>query len=193
MMLRRLLVVAAASTWPFAFALAPAHAGGGCHEVSVGRSATVDLKSFCVIPTLIRVAPGTEVTFVNRDPTNHVIVGAGFAWGSMEELQQGDSFSATFERDGVYPFQCYLHPGMSGAVLVGNANGRGAATSSSATAPPASEEPPSTATGRADESAGLGWPGLLVLVLAGALVAVGGAFLALRGRRSAPSRRPAET
>jgi hypothetical protein len=69
------------------------------------------------------------VTFKNYDDVDHVIVGAGSAWGSDGIMRQGDSFTARFGRDGVYPFQCYLHPGMSGAVLVGDANGLGAATS----------------------------------------------------------------
>jgi plastocyanin len=118
-------------------ASAPAVAGGGgCTEVTSGHSAAVDLKGLCIFPTLVRVpSGGGEVTFTNYDDTNHVVVGAGSAWGSDGIMHQGDSFTARFTRDGVYPFQCYLHPGMSGAVLVGDANARGAATSGSVTVP----------------------------------------------------------
>jgi plastocyanin len=196
-MARRLLVATSVLMWSFAFALAPAKAGGGCTDVSAGHSTTVDLKSFCVIPTLIRVTPGSEVTFVNRDPMTHVIVGAGFAWGSEDELAPGESFSATFDRDGVYPFQCYLHPGMSGAVLVGDANGRGAATSTGVTLPAVSNGAtivsPTPAARSAGASADSPWPGAIAAALGLAIVACGVWLGVLRARRPAPARPPAGT
>lgn len=135
-MLRRILMVAVLSLGPVVLVSAPAAAGGGCAEVTSGHSAAVDLKGLCIFPTLVRVpGGGGEVTFTNYDEVNHVVVGAGFAWGSDGIMHQGDSFTAQFSRDGVYPFQCYLHPGMSGAVLVGDANGHGAATSGGVTVP----------------------------------------------------------
>jgi plastocyanin len=192
-MLRRFLVVAAVSGWPLAVGLTPAHAGGGCAEVTSGKSQAVDLKGFCVFPTLIRVPVGTAVTFTNRDAVEHVIVGAGMAWGSDGTMQQGDSFSTRFERDGVYPFQCYLHPGMSGAVLVGDANGRGPATSFGITLPPSSEAPRAAAAA-ADRSDARGaegdrtpWTTIAMSVLAGALIAVGAGGWFVRSRRSRPA------
>jgi hypothetical protein len=120
------------------------------------------------------------VTFTNYDEVDHVIVGAGSAWGSDGIMGRGDSFTARFERDGVYPFQCYLHPGMSGAVLVGDANGLGAATrggvvidrapevwSPSVAAVPAVPSQPSS-------NEGFGWAlGLGALALALAALALG--------------------
>jgi plastocyanin len=135
-MSRRILMVAVLALGPVLLTSAPAVAGG-CAEVTSGHSAAVDLKGLCVFPTLVRVpSGGGEVTFTNYDEVNHVVVGAGYAWGSDGIMHQGDSFTAQFTRDGVYPFQCYLHPGMSGAVLVGDANGRGAATSGGVTVSP---------------------------------------------------------
>jgi plastocyanin len=132
-MMRRVLPIAVLSLGLGLLTAAPA-AAGGCAEVTSGHSAAVDLKGLCIFPTLVRVpSGGGEVTFTNYDEVEHVVVGAGFAWGSDGIMHQGDSFTARFTRDGVYPFQCYLHPGMSGAVLVGDANGRGAATSGGVT------------------------------------------------------------
>jgi plastocyanin len=204
-MLRRLFVIAILSCCPVLFAAAPAHAGGGCTEVTSGRSANVDLKGFCIFPTLIRVPAGTEVTFANRDSVPHVIVGAGFAWGSVDEMQPGDSFSTTFARDGVYPFQCYIHPGMSGAVLVGDANARGAATSGGVVVPPsdgdqaavspAAVSPVVSAAAvseRVAEPSGTRWPVILLIVLAGGLVAAAVGFAMFRSR-STPAHPPAAT
>jgi plastocyanin len=204
-MLRRLFVIATLSCCPVLFAAAPAHAGGGCTEVTSGRSANVDLKGFCIFPTLIRVPAGTEVTFANRDSVPHVIVGAGFAWGSVDEMQPGDSFSTTFARDGVYPFQCYIHPGMSGAVLVGDANARGGATSGGVVVPPsdgdqaavspAAVSPVVSAAAvseRVAEPSGTRWPVILLIVLAGGLVAAAVGFAMFRSR-STPAHPPAAT
>ena len=137
-MLRRILLITVLALGPVLLASAPAVAGGGghCAEVTSGHSAAVDLKGSCVFPTLVRVpSGGGEVTFTNYDAVDHVVAGAGNAWGSDGIMHQGDSFTAQFTGDGVYPFQCYLHPGMSGAILVGNANARGAATSGGVTVP----------------------------------------------------------
>jgi plastocyanin len=155
--------------------------GGGCAEVTSGHSAAVDLKGFCVFPTLVRVPSGGEVTFTNYDEVNHIIVGAGYAWGSDGTMHQGDSFIARFARDGVYPFQCYLHPGMSGAVLVGDANARGAATSGGVTAPVPSDAaatdvartPDIAQPAEPQVSSGADWWLLGVGVMLGAVVAFG--------------------
>jgi plastocyanin len=136
-MKRRILLVVVLALWPVVLLpAAPAAAGGHCADVTSGHSASVDLKGLCIFPTLVRVpSGGGEVTFTNYDEVTHVIVGAGYAWGSDGTMHHGDSFTASFTRDGVYPFQCYLHPGMSGAILVGDANGRGAASSGGVTVP----------------------------------------------------------
>jgi plastocyanin len=137
-MLRRILLLALLPLGPVLLASAPAVAGGGghCTEVTSGHSAGVDLKGSCIFPTLVRVpSGGGEVTFTNYDAIDHVIAGAGNAWGSDGIMHQFDSFTVQFTGDGVYPFQCYLHPGMSGAILVGDANARGAATSGGVTVP----------------------------------------------------------
>ena len=128
-MIRPILLAAVLAFAPILVASDHASAGGGCTEVTSGTGAKVGLKDVCVYPTLIRLpSGGGAVTFTNYDAVDHVIVGAGLAWGSGGVMHQFDSFTADFSRDGVYPFQCYIHPGMSGAVLVGDADGRGAAT-----------------------------------------------------------------
>ena len=143
---RRLTVtVLIGFAWATTIVAAPSAVAGGCAEVTSGRSAAVDLKGLCVFPTLVRVPSDGAVTFTNRDEVEHIIVGSGFGWGSDGIMRQGDSFTTTFAHDGVYPFQCYLHPGMSGAVLVGDANGRGAATSSGVVVEPPSSTPDQSA------------------------------------------------
>jgi plastocyanin len=102
----------------------PASAGGGgCHLVLGGEGptqaagTTVELKAACMSPTVLRTEPGTEVTFVNRDAMTHNLYGAGLA---VSELQLGQSATVRYDGPGTYPFACLLHPGMVGAVVVGD-------------------------------------------------------------------------
>jgi hypothetical protein len=63
------------------------------------------------------------VAFVNEDQFTHNIIGAG--WGHFDDLDPGQAFSATFDDPGVYPYACWYHPGMTGAIVVGDGTGVG--------------------------------------------------------------------
>jgi plastocyanin len=96
-----------------------AQAGGGCHAgVTEGTGDTIGLVDACFTPTILRVDPGATVTFVNKDPFAHNVTANG--WGHFDNLAPGDSFTASFEAAGTYPFACTIHPGMSGAIVVGD-------------------------------------------------------------------------
>jgi plastocyanin len=137
-MIRRTLVLAA---WLLALVLpAPAAtAGGGCHAaVTQGTGDTVEMVDACFTPTTLRVAAGEEVTFVNRDGFVHNVLANG--WGSFDDLDRDDAFTATFADEGIYPYACSYHPGMTGAIVVGDGDGSGsgeAVTVSSFEEPPA--------------------------------------------------------
>jgi plastocyanin len=172
---------------------APASAGGGgCAEVSEGTGTTVELLNYCITPTMLRVQPGETVTFVNRDETRHVISSAGYAWGSDGYMRADEAFTATFSNDGVYPFQCWLHPGMAGAVIVGDATGLGAADVGGVVAAPLQEPLPEVVyVTRAPEpeatSSSSGGP---VALVGGVLLGVAiGAIVTLGVRGSASRRR----
>jgi hypothetical protein len=196
--MRRILLVATLSLGPFLLASPPAGAGGGgCLEVTSGQGAAVGLKGSCIFPTLIRVpSGGGAVTFINYDAINHVVVGAGYAWGSDGIMHQGDSFIAQFDSDGVYPFQCYLHPGMSGAVLVGDANARGAATSGVVTAPvPSNLAATLSPVAEVNPQTPLGQPRWWLFGLGGLVLAAAVAIVVVRPRlrgSKAPDRSTAE-
>lgn len=102
--------------------------GGGCHEPTSDASGThVDLKGICFWPTVLHVAEGDIVTWTNREDVAHTVTGSNRAWGTFDQLTQGQSVSQRFDANGVYPYYCLLHPGMVGAVVVGDGSGPGAA------------------------------------------------------------------
>ncbi len=169
--------------------IAPAQAvAGGCGTVTEGSApdgarAVVDLQSMCFGPSILRVVPGDTVTFVNRDPFRHSVLGAGFGWGRAL-LGPGRSFAVTFDRAGVYPYACYLHPGMTGAIVVGDGLGPGPATASGAvtaagssggTAPTASAARPAGSS--TPDRPVAGW---LLVGLSGLLVGAAGSRLIRR-------------
>jgi plastocyanin len=102
--------------------------GGGCfHETgpSVGEGSNVEMIDFCFQATVLRVQPGAEVTWVNRDLESHTVTGVGGTWGSFDEVAAGDRVSYSFTSNGIYVYACLIHPGMVGAVVVGDGRGDG--------------------------------------------------------------------
>ncbi len=100
----------------------PATAGGGCHDPKFGDAKTDEVKmgNLCFYPTVARVEPGTKVTWRNGDPVTHMVIGAGGVWGSPDELAANGLTTFTFDEPGVFPYSCPIHPGMVGAVVVGD-------------------------------------------------------------------------
>ncbi len=102
----------------------PAAAGGGCHSgVTNGSGDTVEMVDACFTPTTLRVDPGASVTFVNQDDFTHNVVAN--TWGHYDDMNQGDAFTATFAEEGIYAYACNYHPGMTGAIVVGDGEGAG--------------------------------------------------------------------
>jgi plastocyanin len=102
----------------------PAGAGGGCHTgATQGTGDTVELADMCFTPSALSIRPGDSVTFVNTDAMVHNV--GGTLWGHYDDLNPGASFTATFDQPGIYPYACNYHPGMTGAVIVGDGTGAG--------------------------------------------------------------------
>lgn len=114
----------------FATFVTPAVAlGGGCHspmngEIEVSRmegaAATAHAAECGFYPAVLYVDEGAEVTWTNKDPVPHTITGAQLSWGSEDAFNMGESVSFAFQDTGVFPYYCVFHPGMVGAVVVGD-------------------------------------------------------------------------
>lgn len=120
------------AAWP----ATPAVAGGGCHSAGPESAqpmagTTVEMVGNCFLPGVLTVGPGTTVSFANRDEIAHVVLGTG--WGSGDVVTPGRDVEHRFDQPGTFAYSCYLHPGMNGAIVVGQA----AATPATAPAPAA--------------------------------------------------------
>jgi plastocyanin len=165
-----------------------ASAGGGCHasvtENDAGgqEAVTVRIVDACFTATVTTVDPGTPVTFANTDDGITHNVG-GNEWGHFDDLFPGDAFTVSFDEAGTYPFACTYHPGMTGAIVVGD--GKGAAA-----AGPIAVEPfdptPTTVTRVVSQSEGLPAGFLLLAVALGALLGAGAVSLGRTRSKRAP-------
>jgi plastocyanin len=180
------VVVAATLLVP---ATASASGGGGCGgPVTDESGGEVDIVDYCFSPTILRVAPGEEVTFTNRDRAPHSVLGANATWGDYDDMKRRRGITYRFSEPGVYPYVCTYHVGMVGVVVVGDGGG-GASAATTADGPvtrvPASElelENVAAAT-RLDpaEPEGGARPAIVAALVGSALVA-GGAIVAYRRR-----------
>lgn len=151
----------------------PAGAGAGCHRnveqgQTEGKGPTVEMVGNCFGTTVVRVAPGTEVTWVNRDEIAHRV--DGVSWSVRDDVAGGAQATLRFDAEGTYPYVCVLHPGMFGAVVVGDGAGSASVTNP---IPPTSLVAARAAVDRDDAAAtNRGW-GLPAVGL-GALLVVAG-------------------
>ena len=100
--------------------VAPASAGGCVEPITDEQGVRVDLTGICFHPTVVRVDAGQRVQWTNADSFDHTVTGANLAWGSIDKIHAGESFTHAFKEPGVYPYSCILHYGMVGAVVVGD-------------------------------------------------------------------------
>jgi len=189
-MRRWLLVLAVVAVSSGGFLAAPAGAGGGPHCPGMTDEATntVGLAMNCFVPTITRIQAGEEVRFINKDAVPHTVTGTLLTWGDTSELDLRDEVSYRFDEDGIYPYTCIIHPGMVGAIVVGD--GEGPTSGSVSYMPTGSDDSAATDTsegGTVPTRATTDNPASSWSVLAA--VALGVALLALATRRRIRSAR----
>jgi plastocyanin len=134
----------------------PATSSGSTVGIAIGD---------CVFsPTVTSVTVGTTVEWTNQSFQAHEVVGSNLTWGAHEKLlNSGDSIGWTFDKAGVYAYSCMLHPGMTGAIVVGSPD-----LTLASNVEPASTEPASSTVIPAVAAGGIGL--LAGLIVGGVLV-----------------------
>jgi len=157
--------------------------GGGCHggvtqnDATGDKVATVRMIDACFTATVTTVDPGTDITFVNADlGLIHNV--NGNEWGHFEDMAKGDAFTVTFDGAGIYPFACQYHPGMTGAIVVGD--GTGAGSGAGITVEPFNAPAPQTVTRVVTKDEGLPTGLIVAAGVVGLTLGTGVAFSLLR-------------
>jgi plastocyanin len=91
---------------------------------SVASSISID--NFTFNPQTLTVKAGTTVTWTNKDDIPHGIASANNAFSRGKAMDTDDSFSFTFTTPGTYQYFCYIHPHMTGTIVVQAATGSNA-------------------------------------------------------------------
>lgn len=81
------------------------------------QSASVTIQNFAFSPGAVRVTKGATVTWTNRDSAPHQI-DADEKFPSSPVLNQGQSYSYTFDETGTFSYYCAIHPSMKASVEV---------------------------------------------------------------------------
>ena len=77
----------------------------------------VQIADFAFSPEDVEVAPGTELTWTNEDPTPHTVTADDGAFDSGT-MDPGAEFAFRFDEPGTYRYACSIHPAMVAAVRV---------------------------------------------------------------------------
>jgi len=92
----------------------PSGGGGG----GSGGGANVTMEGIKFNPSSVTVKAGETVTWTNKDSVGHDVTGDNFKSGDSGGMQNGDTFSQTFDKKGKFDYVCTVHPGMEGSVTV---------------------------------------------------------------------------
>jgi plastocyanin len=77
----------------------------------------VVIFGFGFTPATLSVTVGTVVKWVNNDPVAHTVTSDHSVFNSGN-LNQGDTFSYTFNTTGIFPYHCIIHPSMTAVIVV---------------------------------------------------------------------------
>ena len=86
-------------------------------QVAAVGEAEIAIQSFQFVPAILTVAPGTAVTWVNKDEEPHNVVSPDRAFRS-KAIDGGEKFTNVFDKPGTYNYICAVHPHMRGTVIV---------------------------------------------------------------------------
>jgi plastocyanin len=91
-----------------------AHAG---QAAPPAKTVAIDIDNFKFGIVSRDVAPGTTVTWTNRDDVPHTVASTTKLFKSPA-LDTDQKFSYTFKEAGTFEYYCSLHPRMTGKIVV---------------------------------------------------------------------------
>jgi amicyanin len=101
-------------------------AGGVLVARAQTATATVSIDNFTFNPQKLTVKAGTTVTWTNKDDIPHGVAATGNAFPRSNAMDTDNTYSFTFTTAGTYQYFCYIHPHMTGTIVVEAATGSNA-------------------------------------------------------------------
>ncbi|HEV2067110.1 MAG TPA: cupredoxin family copper-binding protein [Thermomicrobiales bacterium] len=78
----------------------------------------VDIQDFAYNPASVTIKAGQSVTWTNQDSAPHTATARDRDVLQSGTLNQGESYTQTFDTAGSYEYFCEFHPNMEGTVIV---------------------------------------------------------------------------
>jgi plastocyanin len=102
----------------------PSHPGGGNstssgtgNSASSGTGTSVEVKNFAFSPAALSVPVGAKVTWTFDDAAQHTVKADDGSFSSAP-LNNGKTYSFTFNKAGAYHYICTIHQYMTGTITV---------------------------------------------------------------------------
>jgi plastocyanin len=93
-------------------------AGGVLVARAQTSAAAVSIDNFTFSPQQLTVKAGATVTWTNKDDIPHGIAATGKTFKRSAAMDTDDNYSFTFTTPGTYQYFCYIHPHMTGTIVV---------------------------------------------------------------------------
>ena len=90
------------------------------NAVAVSSLKEIAINNFAFVPADVTLKKGSVVTWTNQDTQAHSVVADQLSVdvpGSLS-FEQGQSYTFTFSKLGIYPYHCGIHNQMTGTVTV---------------------------------------------------------------------------
>jgi plastocyanin len=120
---KRIWSVSVAAALAMAAARPAAAAAQPAQAQPAAAAQAVAIANFTFTPQTLTVRAGTTVTWTNKDDIPHGIAWADNAFARSKPLDTDDSYSLTLTTPGTYKYFCYIHPHMTGLIVVEAATG----------------------------------------------------------------------
>jgi plastocyanin len=89
----------------------------GCKKDSTPGPDQVFMQNTMFNPVSLTVAVNATVTWTNKDNTSHNVT-SDSGWFASSTINPGGTYSHQFTAKGIYNYQCTIHQGMNGTVVV---------------------------------------------------------------------------
>lgn len=88
------------------------------HKTVKAVTVNSDTGQYGFVKKTIKIHVNTRVTWINSSDTGHNITAISSNWHIVKDLEVGATVSHTFKKSGTYTYQCTIHPGMTGKIIV---------------------------------------------------------------------------
>ncbi len=90
----------------------------GATTTLTAQAVSVEIKDFKFNPATLNIAKGTTVTWTQEDSAQHTVTATSGENFDSGNLNQGQTYSYTFNEAGTVVYGCTNHPTMSGTIIV---------------------------------------------------------------------------